>query len=112
LGVQEDSVEVSGEAVASVVERALEAYRALAELGERVEDEWQYVNDLLTVHSADMRALVNDDGGRVLPAERVAAVDALIAEVALLADPHRAIDWLSTFPQVLGLAVAPQASVP
>ena len=34
-----------------------------------------------------------------------AAVPVLIAEVAALDDPHRAIDWLSTFPQVLLIAV-------
>ena len=28
----------------------------------------------------------------------------LIAEVGLITDPHRAIDWLSTFPQVVLLA--------
>jgi hypothetical protein len=29
------------------------------------------------------------------------AVDALIDEVSAIEDEHRAIDWLSTFPQVL-----------
>jgi hypothetical protein len=34
-----------------------------------------------------------------------AAVDAAIAEIDAIADPHRAIDWLSTFPQVVLLAL-------
>jgi hypothetical protein len=34
-----------------------------------------------------------------------AAIPALVAEVAALDDPHRAIDWLSTFPQVLLIAL-------
>ena len=34
-----------------------------------------------------------------------AAVDRAIAEIGLIADPHRAIDWLSTFPQVVLLAL-------
>jgi hypothetical protein len=37
----------------------------------------------------------------------VAAVDTAIEEIALIADPHRAIDWLSTFPQIVRLALAP-----
>ncbi|MGD0248082.1 MAG: hypothetical protein ABSB75_03425, partial [Candidatus Limnocylindrales bacterium] len=31
--------------------------------------------------------------------------DEAIAEIGLIADPHRAIDWLSTFPHVVGLAL-------
>jgi len=34
-----------------------------------------------------------------------AAVDRAIAEIELIDDPHRAIDWLSTFPQVVLLAL-------
>jgi hypothetical protein len=30
----------------AVIERAVEAYQALADLAEAVEDEWQYVTDL------------------------------------------------------------------
>ena len=33
-----------------------------------------------------------------------AAVDRAIDEVGLITDPHRAIDWLSTFPQVVLVA--------
>jgi hypothetical protein len=33
------------------------------------------------------------------------AVAALSSEVAAIDDPHRAIDWLSTFPQVLLVAL-------
>lgn len=93
-----------------VVERALEAYRALAELGERVEEEWQYVIDLVAAHSADLRAVADAQPGRNLPPTAVRAVEVAIEEVRLIADPHRAIDWLSTFPQVVRLAVAPQAA--
>jgi hypothetical protein len=34
-----------------------------------------------------------------------AAIDGAIAEIGLISDPHRAIDWLSTFPQVVLLAL-------
>ena len=33
------------------------------------------------------------------------AVDRAIEEIAQIADEHRAIDWLSTFPQVVLLAL-------
>jgi len=96
--------------IQDVVERALQAYRALAELGEQVEDEWQYVNDLLAVHSADLRAAAAAQPGRNLPPAAVRAVELAIEEVGLIADPHRAIDWLSTFPQIVRLAVAPRGA--
>jgi len=38
----------------------------------------------------------------------LAAVDRLIDEVGRIADAHRAIDWLSTFPQVLLAAMGEQ----
>jgi hypothetical protein len=99
------------EPIESVVDRALVAYHALAELGESIADEWQYVNDLVAVHGADLRGLVTASPGRVVAAEAVTAVDTAIEEVALIADPHRAIDWLSTFPQIIRLALAsPEAS--
>jgi hypothetical protein len=36
---------------------------------------------------------------------RAAAVDRAIEEAGLVGDPHRAIDWLSTFPQIVLVAV-------
>ena len=50
-------------------------------------------------------------GGRRDPAaplapDRGAAVAAACAETARIVDPHRAIDWLSTFPAVVELALA------
>ena len=39
------------------------------------------------------------------PAGAAAALDRLVDEVGRIVDPHRAIDWLSTFPQVALLAV-------
>jgi hypothetical protein len=99
----------SGAASARVViERAIEAFRALGELGESVSDEWQYVNDLVAVHAADLRSLIEADPERVLPAATVRAVDVAIEEIRLIRDGHRAIDWLSTFPQIVRVAlVAP-----
>jgi hypothetical protein len=97
------------EPVSAVVGRALEAYRALAEVGEQVTDEWQYVNDLVAVHSADLQALVTARPERRLPPAAVRAVELAIEEIGRIVDPHRAIDWLSTFPQIVRVAAAPPA---
>src|SRR4051812_38306129 len=97
--------------VDALIERALEAYGALGDLGEQVADEWQYVNDLVAVLSADLRALVGDAPERSVPVASVVAVETAIGEIELLTDPHRAIDWLSTFPQIVRLAVADPVDV-
>jgi hypothetical protein len=39
-------------------------------------------------------------GGEEAPTGADAAIEALLAEAGRITDPHRAIDWLSTFPQV------------
>lgn len=84
-----------------VVARALDAYRRLVTLGEQVEDEWQYVTDLSTVWRARLEAVAAARSGEAAPPGSPAAVEAAADEIALIADPHRAIDWLSTFPQVV-----------
>src|SRR5450759_2851298 len=89
----------------AVVERAVEAYRTLADLAEAIEDEWQYVNDLADAYLPSIQALAEANPGRSLTAKQVAAVDETIAEIGLITDPHKAIDWLSTFPHVVALAL-------
>ena len=88
-----------------VVERSVEAYQALADLAEAVEDEWQYVTDLTDAYLPSIQALAEADPRRLLTAEQVVAVDEAIAEIGLITDPHKAIDWLSTFPHVVALAL-------
>ena len=90
---------------ADVVARAAEAYQALADLAESVEDEWQYVTDLVDAYLPSIGGLAGVDPGRALAAEAVEAVDEAIAEIALITDPHRAIDWLSTFPHVVAMSL-------
>ena len=85
-----------------VIERAVAAYRALGELAETVEDEWQYIVDLGDAYTPSLEALAT---GTPLAAEAVAAIDEAVAELGLITDPHKAIDWLSTFPHVVALAV-------
>lgn len=93
------------ETVQSIIDRALPAYAALAELGEEIEDEWSYVNDLAEAWRVQLADIVLRRGTEVAPDECGAAVDRVISEVGLISDPHRAIDWLSTFPQVVLLAL-------
>ena len=82
---------------------ALDAYDRLTSLGEDVEDEWSYVTDLATAWRERLEAL--DDARGSAPAGAAGpAIDRLIAEVDSITDPHRAIDWLSTFPQAVLLA--------
>lgn len=94
----------------AVVDAALTAYEELTALGETVEDEWSYVNDLSAAHAADLRALADAEPDRRLEQPAVTAVAEAIAEIGLISDPHRAIDWLSTFPAIVELAVGPQPS--
>lgn len=101
-----------GVSASDTAERAVAALAELAELGEQVSDEWQYINDLVAVQSADLRALVTADPDRLLSPAAVAAVDLAIEEIRLITDAHRAIDWLSTFPQVVRLVLSPPIARP
>ncbi len=95
-----------------VLERALAALDGLADLGEQVEDEWQYVNDLRTVYRARLTTAFAELGGAdaLSPGGEIeAAVDAAIEEAELIVDPNRAIDWLSTFPQIVLVALGVDA---
>lgn len=93
------------ETVQSAIDRALPAYAALAELCEEIEDEWSYVNDLADAWRMQLADVAVRRGTEVAQDERGAAIDRAISEIGLITDPHRAIDWLSTFPQVVLLAL-------
>ncbi len=96
------------ELISAIVERAIAAERDLADLGESIEDEWSYVNDLDAAWAARLTEVAVGRGADPAPAAVVAAVDEAIAETRAITDPHRAIDWLSTFPQVVLLALGEQ----
>jgi hypothetical protein len=85
--------------------RAAASLDVLAETAAPVEDEWQYVRDLVAVWGGAFRAVAAENSGRPAPAGAEAAISRLAEEAAAIADPHRAIDWLSTLPQVALLAV-------
>ena len=91
--------------VRSTLDRALDALDGLQQLGEDVEDEWTYVTDLGEAWRSRLEEVVAARGDEALTEAASAAVDRVIDEVALISDPHRAIDWLSTFPQVVLVAV-------
>ena len=91
--------------IADLVERAIAGFDMLAVTAEPVEDEFQYVTDLGTVWHARLRAVADARGSEPAPPGADAAIDALVAEAARVSDPHRAIDWLSTLPQVALAAI-------
>lgn len=90
---------------AQAIERALAAYAELTELGEEIEDEWSYVNDLASAWRERLEAVGDARAGAILDPAVDAAIDRAIDEIGRITDPHRAIDWLSTFPQVALLAL-------
>jgi hypothetical protein len=96
---------MSQETIDDVIGRALDAYAALELLGEEVEDEWTYVTDLEAAWRARLEKVAASRGSEVALPTTVSAIDRSIEEIALVRDPHRAIDWLSTFPQVVLVAL-------
>lgn len=95
----------TGGTVDAAIDRALQAYDALAELGEGIEDEWSYVQDLGGAWRSRLEEVADARAGQPLDSATDAAIDAAIDEMGRIEDPHRAIDWLSTFPQVTLLAL-------
>jgi hypothetical protein len=88
---------------------ALAAHERLASLAEEVEDEWTYVTDLLAAWRLRIEELVDERGSEPVTALEEAAVGRAIEQIGRIGDPHRAIDWLSTFPQVVLVALGERA---
>jgi len=93
------------EGIEPVVGRAVDAVAVLETLGEEVADEWTYVTDLARVQRRRLAEIADRRRGTSLASDRVTAIDLAIAEVGRIVDPHRAIDWLSTFPDLVALAL-------
>jgi hypothetical protein len=91
--------------IPELMERAIAALEMLALTAEPVDDEHQYVRDLVVVWSARLRAVGADGATQAGAPELDDAIEWIAAEAARVSDPHRAIDWLSTLPQVALLAV-------
>ena len=86
--------------VGDLIDRALVGFDALAVTAEPIADEWQYVTDLDTVWRARLHAVSTARGTEPAPPGAEDAIEMLVAEAGRIEDPHRAIDWLSTLPQV------------
>lgn len=91
--------------VEAVLARVSDAYASLAEVGESIDDEWSYIQDLTEAWGARLDEVGAVRGAEAVEDDVAAAMDAAIDEVARIDDPHRAIDWLSTFPQIALLAL-------
>jgi hypothetical protein len=79
----------------------LAAYERLASLAEEIEDEWTYVTDLFAAWRRRIEELIDERGPESLTSLEEAAIGRAIDEIGRISDPHRAIDWLSTFPQIV-----------
>ena len=95
----------SNDTIGGAIAAARPAYDDLTALAEDVEDEWSYINELSSAWIERLEAVADARGHEPAADGVAAAVPALVAEVAALDDPHRAIDWLSTFPQVVLVAL-------
>jgi hypothetical protein len=96
---------VAAETLRELIDRCLAAYDGLAEMGEQIEDEWSYVNDLADAWRTRFDLVVEHHGATAAPEEASEAADRAIDEIGRIDDPNRAIDWLSTFPQVVLIAI-------
>jgi hypothetical protein len=91
--------------VAELLDRALPALDALGALGEEIEDEWSFVIDLVAAQRERFGAIADQRGPEAASTTAIVAIDGAIAETQSIHDPHRAIDWLSTFPDLVALAL-------
>jgi hypothetical protein len=94
---------------AELIDRVVAAHARLADLGEGVADEWQYIQDLRAAWGARFAEVRATRGREPAPEAAPGAIDRLVDEAAQIADPHRAIDWLSTLPQAALLTLDKQA---
>jgi hypothetical protein len=100
-----ESSPVVPETIGAAIDDARHTLETLVSLGEEVEDEWQYVQDLADAWRDRLDVVAAGRSDEALLPERGAAVQRVCVEAELIEDPHRAIDWLSTFPQVVLAAI-------
>lgn len=96
---------MTDDTIRDVLARALDAYAALELLGEEIEDEWTYVTDLEAAWRAHLTDIAERRAAEPVEPAVAAAIERAIDEIGRIEDPHRAIDWLSTFPQVVLVAI-------
>jgi len=91
--------------VSALVARTIAAQEGLVAVADPLVEEWQYVADLGAAWGARLRRVADERGGEDATAEVERAVERVIEEAELVTDPHRAIDWLSTLPQIVLVAL-------
>jgi hypothetical protein len=104
-GPAQDSPTPPPATVGAAARLAIDGLAALGELGEEIDEEWQYIQDLVDAWRTRLEAVEDARGEEALAAARGVAVARIVDEAGLIADPHRAIDWLSTLPQVVLVAL-------
>jgi hypothetical protein len=92
---------MAGATVAAVVDRALAAYADLVETAEAIDEEATYVADLGDAWRARLTAVVADLASAEVDGAAAGAIEQAVDEIGRISDPHRAIDWMSTFPLVV-----------
>ena len=95
--------------VGDLAREALAAYEDLLSLAEEIEDEWVFVNDLSSAWQEQIGELVDERGAQAATALETAAISRAVDEIGRIKDPHRAIDWLSTFPQIVLITLDQQS---
>lgn len=93
-----------------IAARVLASLDVLVATAAPVEEEWQYVEDLRTVWRARILAVTAPRSADPATETTAGAIDALSRVASAIDDPHRAIDWLSTLPQVALLAFGEAAA--
>jgi len=91
--------------VSEAIGRAIDALELLGMAGESVEDEWSYVTELVAAQRDRLAEIDRRRGVQALSETQTTAVDLAIEEAGRIEDPNRAIDWLSTFPDLVALAL-------
>ena len=95
--------------VGHLVREVLAAYEDLESLAEDIEEEWTYVTDVAAAWREQIGALIDERDSEPVTELEAAAIGRAIEEIGRLTDPHRAIDWLSTFPQIVLVALGGRA---
>ena len=90
---------------AELIDLTVTAHARLAEVGEAVVEEWQYIQDLRAAWHARLAEVRATRGSDAATDSAEAAIERLRDETTRISDPHRAIDWLSMLPQAALLAL-------
>lgn len=91
--------------VDALTARTTETLDVIALVAAPLDDEWQYVADLVTAWGARLTAVGTERRAEIVAPPIETAIDRAVEEALLVTDPHRAIDWLSTLPQVVLVAL-------